>query len=455
MVRFACIRGDSDFAYRGHLAGVQSSLLVGIARPRHRGCLAVTHDAGSLRVVVTGLMAQHPSLGGMTWHYLQYVVGLRMLGHDVYYFEDSGEVPYTLDGGPSRRDWVAPDCSANVGYLNAILGRYGLADRWAYRYPPDDAWFGMKGAHRKEVLRSADLLINVSGSLEHPHRYRDVRRLVYIDTDPVVTQIKCLAETPTFSARVDAHDVHFSFGEKFSDEVPKTGHEWLPTRQPVVISEWRPAEHTRDVYSTVMSWTSYAPLRHAGRVYGQKDIEFQRFVELPAHVAPTRLEVAMARTQHRNWQAQLDNLPSRVANFVREHKVWNPKLLLEHTGWSVVDANERCGDLDSYRNYIQSSRGEWAVAKHAYVQGRPGWFSERSACYLASARPVVVQDTGFRAVLPVGEGLLSFTTVTEAAEAIREVESDYARHSRAAREIAEAYFDSGKVLTSLVEQAAG
>jgi len=199
-----------------------------------------------------------------------------------------------------------------------------------------------------------------------------------------------------------------------------------------------------------MSWTSYAPLEYAGQVYGQKDIEFQRFVELPELVAPVRMEVAMARTQHRNWQAQLDNLPARSARIVSEHPQWDPQMLLRHNGWSVVDANEQCGDFDAYRNYIQTSRGEWGVAKHAYVQGRPGWFSERTACYLASARPAIVQDTGFGAVLPVGEGLMSFSTLTDAAAAIRDVEKDYVRHSRAARAIAEEFFDSARVLTSLL-----
>lgn len=410
-------------------------------------------DSRPLRVIVTGLIAQHPSLGGMTWHYLQYLIGLDRLGYDAYYFEDSGEVPYTLDGGPSGNDWVAPDCSENVAYLHAVLDRYGLAHRWAYRYPPDDAWFGLSETKRNEVLRSADLLINVSGSLEFPERYRSVRKLAYIDTDPVVTQIKCLTGTSTFVSRVDAHDVHFSFGESFSQRVPRTGHAWHATRQPIVMTEWQPMEPVRESYSTVMSWTSYAPLEYAGHVYGQKDLEFQRFVELPELIAPVRLEVAMARTQHRNWQTQLDRLPPRSARLMKERADWDPQTLLRHTGWSVVDAHEQCGDFDSYRNYIQTSKGEWGVAKNAYVEGRPGWFSERSACYLASARPVIVQDTGFSDVLPVGEGLMSFNTLSEAAEAVREVESAYPRHSRAARAIAEEYFDSASVLRSLVERA--
>jgi hypothetical protein len=406
----------------------------------------------SLRIVVTGLIAQHPRLGGITWHYLQYVLGLARLGHDVYYLEDSGEFPYNLDGGASGNDWVAEDCAENVGYLAGILSRFDLKERWAYRYATRPQWFGLSTQRREEVLRSADLLINVSGTLEHAEQYRSIPRLAYIDTDPVVTQTKIAIGKPSFCKRVDAHDIHFSFGEHLTGAVPATDHRWRPTRQPIVLSEWEPAAASRDVYTTVMNWTSYAPLRYAGRSYGQKDVEFKRFLELPERVAPLPMEVALSRTQHLEWEAQEEDLPPRLLALARE-KRWTPRELVAHAGWRVVDANETCGDLDRYREYIRSSKGEWTVAKNAYVQGRPGWFSERSACYLASGRPVVVQDTGFAEVLPVGEGILPFSTLEQAAAALREVELDYARHARAARAIAEDHFDSDSVLSRLVEEA--
>jgi glycosyltransferase involved in cell wall biosynthesis len=407
----------------------------------------------SLRIVVTGLVAQHPQLGGMTWHYLQYVAGLARLGHDVYYVEDSGEVPYNQDGGASGHDWVAKDWARNVAYLARTLARYGLEERWAYRYAPTSQWLGLPDARRADVLRSADLLINVSGTLEHPDRYRQVRRLVYVDTDPVVTQLKIAAGGRTFRARVDAHDVHFSFGERLGEGVPTTGHRWRPTRQPVLLSEWRTTEAPRETFTTVMSWTSYAPLRHGGRDYGQKDVEFRRFLDLPGRVAPLGLEVALGSTQHLEWEALAAELPPRLLALARERGDWTPRDLVRHAGWRVVDASEACGDLDRYRAYVRSSKGEWSVAKNAYVQGQPGWFSERSACYLAAGRPVVVQDTGLAGVLPVGEGVLAFRSLEEAAEALREVEGDYARHAKAARGVAEACFDSDRVLTRLVEEA--
>jgi hypothetical protein len=395
-----------------------------------------------LRIVVTGLIAQHPTLGGVAWDYLQYALGLRQLGHDVYYFEDSGEWPYTLDGGPSGRDWVAHDCAANVKHLAAVMERVGLGDRWAYRFPIKPRWFGMPHAHRREVLQTADLLINVSGSLERPAEYRSVRRLAYIDSDPVFTQVKLALRRGhlKFHDRVDQHDVHFSFGERLSAGVPETPYRWLPTRQPIVMSEWRPKADHREVYTTVMSWTSYKPLRYGGRVYAQKDSEFLRFLALPGQVAPTRLEVAVNGTQHRKWQS--DSLDETAGQ------------LLARRGWGVADPLVVGASLDAYRTYLESSKGEWSVAKHGYVMGQPGWFSCRSACYLAAGRPVIVQNTGFDGVLPTGEGIVPFSTPDEAANAIREVDADYPRHARAAREIAEAFFGSEAVLSRLVERAA-
>ena len=168
-----------------------------------------------------------------------------------------------------------------------------------------------------------------------------------------------------------------------------------------------------------------------GQTYGQKDVEFKRFLELPSRVSPTVLEIAVNIGKTRR----------------------TPHALIAHKGWRVVDPDNVCSDLDSYRKHIESSRAEWSVAKNGYVLGQPGWFSCRSACYLAAGRPVVVQDTGFSSVLPVGEGILPFTNIEEAVAAIHEVESNYTRHAKTAREIAEEYFDSDKVLNKLIDEA--
>jgi hypothetical protein len=258
-----------------------------------------------------------------------------------------------------------------------------------------------------------------------------VRRLAFIDSDPVFTQVKLARGQDDFRKLIDLHDVQFSFGERVSDFVPETGRRWRPTRQPVVLSEWRPAAPYRDVFTTVMNWTSYNPVVYDGRTYGQKDVEFMRFLELPRQVTPTVLEIAVNEGKTRR----------------------TPRALLAHKGWRVVDPMLVCPDLDRYRQYVESSKAEWSVAKNGYVVGQAGWFSCRSACYLAAGRPVVVQDTGFRSILPVGEGLLAFTTMAEAVASIRDVEANYARHASAARVIAETYFDAGKVLSRLIEDS--
>jgi hypothetical protein len=182
-------------------------------------------------------------------------------------------------------------------------------------------------------------------------------------------------------------------------------------------------------YTTVMNWTSYNDIEYRGQVYGQKDAEFLRFIDLPAAVPDTTFELALNDGKTRR----------------------SPKSWLRHKGWHVLDPAQVCPDPDSYRTFVAGSRAEWSVAKSGYVTAHIGWFSERSACYLAAGRPVVVQSTGCERFLPHGEGLLSFTDFDGARRAIRSVEEDYHAHSQAARAIAEAEFDSAKVLSRLLD----
>ena len=391
-----------------------------------------------MRIIVTGLIAQHPTLGGMTWHYLHYLLGLARLGHDVYYFEDSGEWPYVLDAGKTKESCIDWEGRRNIEYLGRTLSRFGFEDRWAYHFPIRNRWYGMTGPRRREIVGTADLLLNVSGSLARPQRYRQIPRLVYIDTDPTFTQVRLQLKHGfrKLQKRVAAHDLHFSFGERLERIPNPMPYRWTSTRQPIVLDEWKTTTPPGGAFTTVMSWTSFKPLRFARRNYGQKDLEFQAFIDLPRRAEPALLEVAFSRTQHENWRSR--NGASRDD--------------LNRHGWRTVEATQVCADLDDYRSYIQASRAEWSVAKNGYVEGQPGWFSDRSACYLAAGRPVVVQETGFCGILPVGEGLLSFRTVEEAAAAVREVETNHARHARAAREIAAEYFEAGRVLSQLIDR---
>lgn len=377
------------------------------------------------RIIVTGLIAQYP-LGGVTWDYIQYVLGLKHLGHDVYYFEDTGQWPYN----PVAKG-TAQDSDFNVKFLADVMKRFGLENRWAYKFPKRSQWFGLSDTKRKKIVRSCDLLINVSGTLASPQDYRVIPRLAYIDSDPVFTQVKLARGLMEFEKLIDMHDVHFSFGESISKLVPSTKYDWNPTRQPIVLAEWEPSMLVDGPYTTIMNWTSYKPLEYKGKSYAQKDVEFRRFIELPELVPDVTLEIAVNEGKTRR----------------------TPRELLLHKGWRLVDPDQACPHFDSYRSYIQGSKAEWSVAKHGYVEGQAGWFSGRSACYLAAGKPVIVQDTGFESILPVGEGILSFKDVDQAVSAIQEVERNYSKHSTVAREIAEQHFDSNKVLSQLLTKA--
>lgn len=378
-----------------------------------------------MRIAVSGLVAQYP-LGGVAWDYLQYTTGLARLGHDVWYVEDTGQWPYDPRTRGTAEAW-----EFNVAWLDDAARRFELEDRWAYR-DPRGRWHGIPETEREELLGSTELVLNVSGVLRDPTLFAGAR-LAFIDSDPVFTQIKLARGQRDFRALVDAHDVHFSFGEALSESpsVPETGHRWRPTRQPVLLDAWRTTDEPRGEFTTIMNWTSYKAVEHDGVSFGQKDVEFDRFRDLPAMAPEARFELALAEGKTR--RAPRDDLRRR--------------------GWRVVDPNRVCPGADDYRRYIQRSAAEWSVAKNAYVRGGSGWFSGRSACYLAAGRPVVVQETGFSEILPTGEGLLSFRTPGEAVEGVRRVMDDYDRHRAAALEVAERFFDADRVLSRLVEEA--
>jgi hypothetical protein len=308
-----------------------------------------------------------------------------------------------------------------------------------------------------------------------------VPSLAYVDTDPVFTQISaavggesltrrgCLGlsvcepgETPdeTFldgwtrdeklRRRIDLHDVFFTVGERIDRLFPDTSHAWIPTKHPIALSEWRTTQPLREAYTTVANWTSYPPVAFAGRSYGQKDIELMRLMRLPAAAAPVQLELAMPEIHHTAWESRPEYGVRSGVDPVDVFEGDTPQDVLRRHGWNVVSAALVAGGLGCYRAYLQSSKGEFSVAKHAYVAGCSGWFSGRSACYLAAGRPVVVQDTGFDGLVPTGEGIVGFTTLEEAVEGLRAVEADYSRHARAAADIAAEYFDSGKVLRRIL-----
>lgn len=386
-----------------------------------------------LRIVVAGLIGQYP-LGGVSWDYFQYILGLHQLGHDVYYLEDTGFWPYN----PKENGLSATGCQYNIQYIRSIFKAYDLEDQWMFKFSADtsdDVWFGLSDAKRAEVLQSADLLINVSGCLYQPSDYQNISKLIYIDSDPVFTQIKVASKLDSIDKQLDAHDRLFTFAENVNHCIPETDYSWHATRQPIVLSEWCNTQKNRNCLSTVMNWTSYESLWFNGQEYGQKDREFTDYLDLPILLeqldSETRLELAVNQGK-----------TSRT-----------PYLELTKHGWDLNDPNRVCADMNSYRHYIQTSIAEWSVAKNGYVAGKSGWFSCRSACYLASGRPVIVQDTGFTNVIGSGCGVYAFNDMNTAMAAIETVLNDQRKARTGALEVANAYFDSNHVLEQLIEDA--
>jgi hypothetical protein len=396
------------------------------------------------RAIVSGLIAQHCRLGGVAWDYLNVVLGLHALGYEVFYIEDSGEWPYSLDGS----DWegsIAPECTENVSKLSSTLDAFGLGDRWSYRFPLTGEWFGLSDTKRNQVIKTAEVLLNVSGTLDRPQDYRAVQKLVYIDTDPAFTQIALLTDE-LLRRRIELHDIHFTVGENVCLGNIGPPYKWKPTKHPIFLPSWRHSSDYRNAFTTVMNWTSYKPLVYRDKLFGQKDVELMRFMDLPRRVSPTPIEISMPAVTHVGWESPSQNT---TANDFR-NTFNSPHDLLRHHGWHITDSTALCGDFCSYREYLISSKAEWSVAKNGYVTGNVGWFSGRSACYLAAGRPVVVQDTGLREHIPSGLGVLLFSTMHQATEGIRSIAESYQKHAQAAFEIAEAYFDSRKVLTNLL-----
>jgi hypothetical protein len=380
-----------------------------------------------LRVLVLGYIVRGP-LAGHTWHHLQYVLGLAQLGHDVYFLEDSGDFESCYD---PRSHEMGSDPAFGLGYAGDVFARIGLSDRWAYHDVHTATWHGPAAPRVDELCATADLCLNVSGVNPLREPLMQVPARIFIDTDPAFTQVRHLTDPRAMRAALQ-HNVFLSFGENIGRvgcTVPADGFAWMPTRQPIVLDAWPAAPGSpRGNFSTMMQWESYPAVDFAGRTFGAKSLSFPAFFDLPRNVGE-RLELAIGGSGA-------------------------PRDRLRAGGWIVRDPMEPSADPCSYRRFIAESKAEFTLAKQAYVSTQCGWFSDRSAEYLASGRPVVTQETGFSQWLAAPAGLVAFRSPLEAAAGIARVARDYERHSRAAREIAQEYFDARRVLSSVLERAA-
>ena len=370
-----------------------------------------------MRILFAGIIARYP-FGGVTWCSLMYLLGLRALGHDVFYIEDTGECVY--DPILNTR---ATDPVYGTTYIHDALGPHGLGDRWSFvNY--DGTYHGRSGDDVRRFAAGADLFINLSGgSWFWRDEYARIPHKVFIDSDPAFTQLAIAKAEPWYVEFFQRFDRLFTFGSNIgtpASAVPTGDFLWHKTWQPITMDDWRTDAAPRDRFTSVMTWQ----IESFTDVGGNKDQEFVKFIELPSRT-PQHFELAIN----------------------------GPQQLLRRFGWDTVDAMQVSRTPAEYRTFVQGSKAEFGVAKHTYVATRSGWFSDRTECYLAAGRPALVQDTGWTAHLPSGDGLLAFSDVDEAIAGVERINGDYDRHSRQAVEIARAHFDARVVLPSFLEAA--
>lgn len=383
-----------------------------------------------VRAVVAGMIGTFP-VGGVAWDYGQYVLGLEQLGFDVFYLEDNGCWSYDGDTGT-----YSDTGEYGAAFLATALAEIGssVGARWHFRAAGGTA-YGSSADEAAEAVASADVLVNVSGATLLRPEYRSCRRTVLVDTDPgwnhfVTFPRRDRAAADERAAGYRAHDCFFTYATRIGEsgcDLPLLDIEWLPTVPPVALDAWRPRPPGA-TWTTVLSWDNYrAPVVAGSRRFGSKADELAALIDLPRRT-DAQLELALGGVD-----PPTDEL--------RAH------------GWRVIDGPQVTRTPGLYRSYVESSRGELSVAKNIYVATGSGWFSCRSACYLAAGRPVVVQDTGFSAHLPTGEGVLAFSNAEEALDGIKAVESDYEAHAAAARDVATRHLAADVVLGRMLEQA--
>lgn len=381
------------------------------------------------RVVVLGMMTKMP-VAGVVWQTLHYVIGFERLGWEAWYVEAHGRTPAMFvrgeeDSGSGRA----------AAFIDRTMRRFGLGDRWAFHaLHADGQVYGSTKSGLAALYDKADLILNLHGGTFPREEHARTGRLVYLETDPVDVQLQLHRGDRRTIEFLDAHLALFTYGENYGRpgcRLPLSDRfEFLPTRQPVVLELWPSGNGNGRAFTTIGNWRQpWRTVRFDGETYTwSKHHEFLKFLDVPARTGRP-FELALSGS-----------------SFTPDDR-----RRLEHASWRVRDALEFSNDLDAYREYIGRSYGEFTVAKDQNVRLRTGWFSDRSATYLASGRPVITQETGFSAVLPTGRGLFGFTTVEDVEHAVEDVAGDYPGHRAAARTVARECFAHDVVLGRLLE----
>jgi hypothetical protein len=382
-----------------------------------------------LKLVVLGMMGRVP-FAGQTWLYLNWLSGLAGLGHDVYYVEDDNVWPYDPEA-----ETLTDDCSYAVAHIARQMEAIGLADRWAFRLcDREGACWGMSEGRLNSLYGECDAVLNIVGAIAlRPDVHLVAPLRVYVETDPVVAELKIATGDAGMEEVLDRHHLIATYGENYGAAdcgVPLDGRTYVLTRQPVDLERW-PVVHTPEArhFTTIGNYRQEgSDIEWEGSLYRwSKHHEWERFIELPRKTGQ-EFELALMHCEGKDRERLLA------------------------AGWELTSPAAMSLDpFGAYRAYIQGSRAEFTVAKDQNVRLRSGWFSERDVCYLASGKPVVTQDTGFSNVLPTGEGLFAVNDVDEAAAAVETINGDYRRHCEAAREIAAEYFEARAVAARLLE----
>ncbi len=380
-----------------------------------------------LRLVVLGTIGGCP-FGGHTWSFLNWLRGFHRLGHEVWYVEDQAAWPYDPE-----QNTTTDDCRYAVRHVAACLAGIGLPGRWAFRFPPRrGACWGLGAAALDDLYRGCDALINLTGATDLREEHLAAPFRIYLETDPVTAELQLAGGDARTRAALEAHHVLVTYGMNYGAPgcgVPLNGFRYLTTRQPIDLDLWPPAfTPAAPFFTTIGNYRQQGKdVEYQGEVYRwSKHWEWEKILDLPART-PQRFELAL--------------------------KVEEPgdRARLERHGWRVISPLPFSLDVfGGYRRYIQESRAELTVAKDQNIRLRSGWFSERDACYLASGKPVVAQETGFSSVLPTGAGLWAFGTLDEAVAAVEAVNADYGGQARAARALAEEYFEAGRVAAAFL-----
>lgn len=377
-----------------------------------------------LTVLVSAMLGAVPGQGGWAWAVLQYLLGLKRLGHRVIFIEPLALEAVQPVGCPLAE-------SPNAAYFQQVLQQYGLAEDAALMLRGTRETVGLEYDEVIELTREADILLNVSGRWTDDELTSRIPLRIYLDLDPAFTQLWQVAHG--IDMHLERHTHHVTVGHAIGDascSVPTCGLTWIPTNQPIALEYWPQADHImHDGLTTIANWRGYGSAEYQGVFYGQKVHSLRQFIDLPTRC---RERFILALGIH----------PDETQDLAA----------LRDNHWELLDPARVADTPQAYQRFVQGSKAEFGIAKSGYVLSRCGWFSDRSVCYLASGRPVIAQETGFSRFLPTGEGLLAFETAEQLLSAVEMLNEDYGRHARAARQIAEQHFDSDHVLNRLLHQ---